>query len=84
MEPIAEDTHPTSSNELAPTTTNPTNADIPSDPALKPRDAVLVLLTSAQVPAYSAKVPIQLLDFEYRYVHGILLDAQAYADHVNG
>jgi transcription initiation factor TFIID subunit 9B len=86
MEPMAEDTQQGTSNELAPTASNATNSDIPSDPALKPRDARLLhlLLTSAQVPAYSAKVPIQLLDFAYRYIHSILLDAQAYGDHVNG
>jgi transcription initiation factor TFIID subunit 9B len=61
-------------------------ADIPSDPALKPRDARLIhlLLTSLQVSSYSPKIPLQLLDFAYRYTHSILLDAQAYSDHAHG
>ena len=74
---------PTTSNGPA-TTTDPTA--IPADSTLKPRDARLLhlLLTTSQVPAYTPKVPIQLLDFAYRYTHSILLDAQAYADHVHG
>ena len=73
-------------NDTNPTTTDGTTTNIPNDPALKPRDARLLhlLLTSLQVSAYSNKVPIQLLDFAYRYTHGILLDAQAYADHAHG
>src|SRR5580704_13499917 len=72
-----------------PSTTNvasTTTADIPNEPALKPRDARLIhlLLTSLQVSAYSPKVPMQLLDFAYRYTHGILLDAQSYSDHAHG
>ena len=76
----------TSNEVAAPNNTNGTTADIPSDPALKPRDARLIhlLLMSCGVPAYSPKVPIQLLDFAYRYTYGILLDAQAYADHAQG
>jgi transcription initiation factor TFIID subunit 9B len=75
-----------SQNDNTATTVNGTTTDIPNDSALKPRDARLLhlLLTSLQVSAYSPKVPIQLLDFAYRYIHGILLDAQAYADHANG
>ena len=93
MDPMVEDTNaptstdhnpfPTASNAPA-TTTDP--ATVPTDPALKPRDARLLhlLLTSSQVPAYTPKVPIQLLDFAYRYTHSVLLDAQAYADHAHG
>ena len=90
MDPSTEDAQATASNDAAAnpttTTTNGTTTDIPSDPALKPRDARLLhlLLRSAQVPSYSPKVPIQLLDFAYRYTHSVLLDAQAYADHVHG
>lgn len=76
----------TSQNDNNTATANGVATDIPSDSALKPRDARLLhlLLTSLQVSAYSPKVPVQLLDFAYRYIHGILLDAQAYADHAHG
>jgi transcription initiation factor TFIID subunit 9B len=79
----SNDTLPRISNGHAQTTTTATN---PADTTLKPRDARLLhlLLTNSQVPAYSPKVPIQLLDFSYRYLHSVLLDAQAYADHVHG
>src|SRR5271154_4484144 len=86
MDPIIEDPNPSNSNDV--TNHQPqtgTATDVPTDSALKPRDARLLhlLLTSSQVPAYSPKVPIQLLDFAYRYTQSILLDAQAYADHAH-
>lgn len=86
MDPIVEEPNPQTSNDPLPTTSNGATTEIPTDPALKPRDAKLLhlLLTSLQVPAYHSKVPIQLLDFAYRYTHSILLDAQAYADHAHG
>jgi transcription initiation factor TFIID subunit 9B len=86
MDPIIEEPNPSTSNEPLPTTSGGTTTDMPADPALKPRDSRLLhlLLTSAQVPAYSPKVPIQLLDFAYRYTYSVLLDAQAYADHGHG
>lgn len=89
MDPMLEDPHPSTSNDPLPPTSNghpPTTNNIPTDPALKPRDARLLhlLLTASQVPSYSPKVPIQLLDFAYRYLHSILLDAQAYVDHGHG
>lgn len=83
---MAEDTNPSTSDPL-PATSNATATDtISTDSNIKPRDARLLhlLLTSAQVPAYTPKVPIQLLDFAYRYTHSVLLDAQAYADHAHG
>lgn len=48
--------------------------------AKKPRDARLVHLLLAQmgVHAYSERVPLQLLDFAYRYTSSILSDAQSY------
>ena len=75
----------TSTADQHTTQTNGTTAPIPSDNALKPRDARLLhlLLTQQGVPAYTPKVPIQLLDFAYRYTHSVLLDAQAYADHAH-
>ena len=86
MDPITEEPRSSILNDSNAGTSNNTTSDIPSDPALKPRDARLLhlLLTAAQVPNYSPKVPIQLLDFAYRYIQGVLLDAQAYADHALG
>src|SRR5579871_6542586 len=85
MDHPMEDAQP-SQNDSNTAPANGTATDIPNDSALKPRDARLLhlLLTSLQVSAYSPRVPIQLLDFAYRYTHGILQDAQAYADHANG
>lgn len=84
MDPLHSVDEPTSSSNNLPAS-NGSASQVPNDSALKPRDARLLhlLLTSAQVPAYAPKVPIQLLDFAYRYTHGILLDAQAYADHAH-
>jgi len=90
MDPLREEpaaqadnqTHQPPQQNAQPTSTT----DIPRDPSLKPHDTRLLhlLLTSLQVPAYHPKVPIQLLDFAYRYAQSVLLDAQAYADHVHG
>ncbi|KAF2820173.1 TFIID-31kDa-domain-containing protein [Ophiobolus disseminans] len=46
----------------------------------KPRDARLIHLLLAQmgVHVYSERVPLQLLDFAYRYTSSILSDAQSY------
>lgn len=46
----------------------------------RPRDARLihVLLQKMGVHAYTERVPIQLLDFTYRYTSGILSDALSY------
>ena len=84
MDPILEEPT-TQDHNPNPNPTQP-QPDIPTDPALKPHDTRLLhlLLTSLQVPSYHPKVPIQLLDFAYRYTQSILLDAQAYADHVHG
>ncbi|KAF2796512.1 TFIID-31kDa-domain-containing protein [Melanomma pulvis-pyrius CBS 109.77] len=52
------------------------------DPGLskRPRDARLIhlLLANMGVHAYTERVPLQLLDFSYRYTNGILSDAAAY------
>jgi transcription initiation factor TFIID subunit 9B len=84
MDPILEEST-TQDPHHQPNPTQP-QPDIPTDPALKPHDTRLLhlLLTSLQVPSYHPKVPIQLLDFAYRYTQSILLDAQSYADHVHG
>ena len=46
----------------------------------KPRDARLIHLLLAQmgVHVYNERVPLQLLDFAYRYTSSILSDAQSY------
>ncbi|ORY14136.1 transcription initiation factor IID, 31kD subunit-domain-containing protein [Clohesyomyces aquaticus] len=46
----------------------------------RPRDARLIhlLLANMGVHAYTERVPLQLLDFAYRYTSGVLSDAIAY------
>lgn len=46
----------------------------------RPRDARLIhlLLANMGVNAYTERVPLQLLDFAYRYTSGVLSDALAY------
>ncbi|KAF2268379.1 TFIID-31kDa-domain-containing protein, partial [Lojkania enalia] len=46
----------------------------------RPRDARLIhlLLAHMGVHAYTERVPLQLLDFAYRYTSGVLSDALAY------
>ncbi|KAL1599438.1 Transcription initiation factor TFIID subunit 9 [Nothophoma quercina] len=46
----------------------------------RPRDARLIhlLLANMGVSAYTERVPLQLLDFAYRYTSGVLTDALAY------
>ncbi|KAK6003487.1 hypothetical protein QM012_009258 [Aureobasidium pullulans] len=75
---------PAPSNTPAPTTqtTQPTNDQQPTstqDDGLsrRPRDARLIhLILSAQgVHSYQERVPLQLLDFAYRYTSSVLADA---------
>ncbi|KAL9616598.1 MAG: hypothetical protein Q9160_008543 [Pyrenula sp. 1 TL-2023] len=71
----------TNSNALAPPSTAPPSQPITSatDTGLtrRPRDARLIhlLLSSMGITAYQERVPLQLLDFAYRYTSGILSDA---------
>lgn len=51
-------------------------ADVPKDVA-----AVNSVLQSMGVEDYDPRVAHQLLDFVYRYVTDVLLDAEAYAEH---
>ncbi|OSS53399.1 hypothetical protein B5807_01977 [Epicoccum nigrum] len=46
----------------------------------RPRDARLIhlLLANMGVSAYTERVPLQLLDFAYRYTSGVLTDALSY------
>ncbi|CBX97813.1 hypothetical protein LEMA_P092220.1 [Plenodomus lingam JN3] len=68
-----------------PTTTN-MNPPFPStsllDPGTskRPRDARLIhlILANMGVTAYTERVPLQLLDFAYRYTSSILTDAISY------
>ncbi|KAI5201167.1 TFIID-31kDa-domain-containing protein [Aureobasidium subglaciale] len=71
----------------APNTPAPTHTIAPSDPqptsttddglSRRPRDARLIhLILSAQgVHSYQERVPLQLLDFAYRYTSSVLADA---------
>ncbi|KAF2677780.1 TFIID-31kDa-domain-containing protein, partial [Lentithecium fluviatile CBS 122367] len=66
-----------------PTSTNPSFPPTSlQDPGLtkRPRDARLIhlILSNMGVTAYTERVPLQLLDFAYRYTSGILSDALAY------
>lgn len=57
----------------------------PSDdlPGATPRDVRLLhlILASMGVTAYQDRVPLQLMDFAYRYTHSVLQDALYYNDH---
>ncbi|KAJ4982547.1 transcription initiation factor TFIID subunit 9 [Stagonosporopsis vannaccii] len=76
---------PQSLPQPAATTTN-TNSSYPPTSLLdtgsskRPRDARLLhlLLANMGVTAYTERVPLQLLDFAYRYTSGVLSDALAY------
>ncbi|ODQ63323.1 transcription factor TAFII-31, partial [Nadsonia fulvescens var. elongata DSM 6958] len=50
-----------------------------------PRDVRLLhlILASMGVNAYQDRVPLQLMDFAYRYTHGVLVDALTYNDHAH-
>jgi transcription initiation factor TFIID subunit 9B len=56
------------------------SASQPDAFAKKPRDARLIhlLLSKMGVHTYADRVPLQLLDFAYRYTSSILSDAQSY------
>lgn len=50
-----------------------------------PRDVRLLhlILASIGVTSYQDRVPLQLMDFAYRYTHGVLQDALYYNDHAH-
>ncbi|CAN6635247.1 transcription initiation factor TFIID subunit 9 [Trichomonascus vanleenenianus] len=54
-------------------------------PSATPRDVRLLhlILASMGVSSYQDRVPLQLMDFAYRYTHGVLQDALHYNDHAN-
>ncbi|VVT57395.1 uncharacterized protein SAPINGB_P005674 [Magnusiomyces paraingens] len=54
-------------------------------PSVIPRDVRLLhlILASMGVTSYEDRVPLQLMDFAYRFTHGILQDALIYNDHAH-
>jgi transcription initiation factor TFIID subunit 9B len=85
--PASQPPPPTTTTAIAdPNTTSVTlSLDGPSSTSLtdngtstRPRDArtIHMVLASLGVTAYQERVPLQLLDFAYRYTSGILADAQ--------
>lgn len=50
-----------------------------------PRDVRLLhlILASMGVSSYQDRVPLQLMDFAYRFTHGVLQDALLYNDHAH-
>ncbi|KAK5111592.1 hypothetical protein LTR85_011821 [Meristemomyces frigidus] len=87
-------------SDTAPTTTAPTRQADPEVPltslqddgqAKRPRDVKLinVVLHSQGIESYQERVPLQLLDFAYRYTSGVLSDslrlsAEGYAGNTSG
>lgn len=84
-QPNTQTSQPAQSNGAAPAPA-PMSAPFPStslqDPGTskRPRDARLIhlILANMGVHAYTERVPLQLLDFAYRYTNGILSDALSY------
>lgn len=82
-QPNTQTSQPAQSNGAAPA---PMSAPFPSTSlqdtgtSKRPRDARLIHLVLANmgVHAYTERVPLQLLDFAYRYTNGILSDAVSY------
>lgn len=58
------------------------SGDLPENVAT-PRDVRLLhlILASMGVTSYQERVPLQLMDFAYRYTQGVLHDALLYSDH---
>ncbi|KAK9464842.1 hypothetical protein V1512DRAFT_267309 [Lipomyces arxii] len=57
-----------------------TNEDLPN---ATPRDARLLhlMMSSMGISSYQDRVPLQLMDFAYRYTSSVLEDSLLYADH---
>jgi transcription initiation factor TFIID subunit 9B len=70
----------TTAAAAAPTTSYPSTSLTDTGTSKRPRDARLIhlLLANMGVHAYTERVPLQLLDFAYRYTSSILSDALAY------
>lgn len=68
---------PTAPSTLNPVPAQPTTSNSDSGGTSRPRDArtIHMLLTSLGVSAYQERVPLQLLDFAFRYTNSVLADA---------
>ena len=78
VDTAAADVQPMSSQNGQASDTNPTTASL-NDPSLakRPRDARLIhmILAHYGVTSYQERVPLQLMDFAYRYTSSTLQDA---------
>ena len=79
-QPAQPATTTTAAAPPAPTTSYPSTSLTDAGTSKRPRDARLIHLVLANmgVHAYTERVPLQLLDFAYRYTSSILSDALAY------
>ena len=70
----------TSANPASASTAYPPTSLLDTGTTKRPRDARLIhlLLANMGVTAYTERVPLQLLDFAYRYTSGVLTDALGY------
>lgn len=81
-----KDSEPSSSSSTtANNNIDPLKAAQESLPTATPRDVRLLhlILASMGVTSYEDRVPLQLMDFAYRFTHGILQDALIYNDHAH-
>ncbi|KAF3002678.1 Transcription initiation factor TFIID subunit 9 [Curvularia kusanoi] len=71
---------PTLSTATNGSTAYPSTSLLDTGASKRPRDARLIhlLLANMGVSAYTERVPLQLLDFAYRYTSGVLTDALSY------
>lgn len=60
----------------APETAENSQEDVPRDVRL-----LHLLLASQSIHHYEDQVPLQLMDFAFRYTHGVLKDAMVYNDY---
>jgi transcription initiation factor TFIID subunit 9B len=71
---------PTQAPAANTTTALPPTSSLDNGTSKRPRDARLIhmILANMGVHIYTERVPLQLLDFAYRYTSSILSDAQSY------
>ncbi|KAL1644038.1 Transcription initiation factor TFIID subunit 9 [Didymella pomorum] len=71
---------PTTTTTSSAGTSYPPTSLLDTGASKRPRDARLIhlLLSHMGVSAYTERVPLQLLDFAYRYTSGVLSDALSY------
>lgn len=72
-------------NDQQTNNSDPIKASKEDLPSVVPRDVRLLhlILASMGVASYEDRVPLQLMDFAYRFTHGILQDALIYNDHAH-